>query len=196
MSTLTRHWTNHANRGKWLETAIESSAETALKRGEGALVKLATPYVLPEGPDGTRRITRQRSTVDFIGQAGGVPVAFDAKAVHLDRLPLSHVQQHQVQFLVDFKRAGGVGALLVAFGAHRAYLCDVLWWIEWERLAKAGGRKSVRVEAFRQAADSIDRVAAVVAGARGYALDWPGAVVSLALSQETRRVDLSLGGAR
>ena len=190
MTTMTKYKRSHANRGKWLETAIENAAAVAAKRGEGALVKLATPYLLPkDGPGGTQRILRQRSTVDFVGVVAGVPVAFDAKAAESEYVAVKRLQDHQAQFLIDFKRAGGIGAVLIAFGVGRAYLADVAWWMQWA----VGGRKRLHSPDFRDAAADLDLVVPVPAGSRGYALDWPGAVVALAALQE--RGSARLGGA-
>ena len=60
----------------------------------------------------TRHITLayfdQKSTVDYIGAIQGIPVCFDAKECHTDTFPLANIHPHQVQFMEDFEKQGGV----------------------------------------------------------------------------------------
>ena len=55
----------------------------------------------------------QKSTIDYIGAAQGIPICFDAKETHQGRLPLQNVHQHQVEFMEDFQKQGGISFLLV-----------------------------------------------------------------------------------
>lgn len=161
----------HANRGKWLESAIEHAAEVAAVRGEGSLVKLATPYVLPrEGTE--RRFIRRRSTVDFVGCVDGRAVAFDAKATARKSLPHRNVHPHQIQWLKEWSRAGGVGSLLVGFSATPiVYLVGLDWYLA----ALADRVKSIPEKAMEVALANPAHVVHVVRGGRGYSLDWVGA---------------------
>lgn len=171
---------SYANRGKWLEEAVLACAQLARRRGEAVIEKIATPYVLPRaGANGRSTMIRKRSSVDFLGSVFGHPVAFDAKAVTGQRLPIANVKRHQVEFLTDFARTGGVACLLVAFGSSHVFLADVAWWRLRCRDADRSGRKSIRVEVF---AGAPPEMVACVPRARGYALDVPGAVAALALA--------------
>ena len=57
----------------------------------------------------------KQSTVDYIGAAQGVPICFDAKEAAQKRLPLQNIHEHQIKFMEDFSRQGGVSFLLVNF---------------------------------------------------------------------------------
>lgn len=67
----------------------------------------------------TRHITLayfdQKSTVDYIGAIQGIPVCFDAKECHTDTFPLANIHPHQVQFMEDFEKQGGISFLLISF---------------------------------------------------------------------------------
>ncbi|MDX9741983.1 MAG: Holliday junction resolvase RecU, partial [Gammaproteobacteria bacterium] len=174
--------TSYANRGKWLERIVEHVCLTAIERGEAVIVKQETPYALPRvGVDGLRCLVRKRSTVDYIGVVGGIPIAFDAKSENVPRLPIRNVKKHQVDFLAAFARARGLACLLVAFGRHDVYLADIRWWIHQCAAAAAAGRKSVSADVFAAARPQL---VVPVVQARGYVLDIPGAAAALALHKE------------
>ena len=67
----------------------------------------------------TRHITLayfdQRSTVDYIGAVQGIPVCFDAKECNTDTFPLQNIHEHQVKFMEDFEKQGGIAFFLVSF---------------------------------------------------------------------------------
>ena len=101
----------------------------------------------PESRHITLAYFDQKSTVDYIGVVQGIPVCFDAKEVHVDTFTLQNIHEHQVTFMRDFEKQGGISFFIVYY-AHRNELyylpyADVQRF--WDR-ARAGGRKSFRYE--------------------------------------------------
>ena len=113
----------------------------------------------PEGANAdhdkeTRHITLayfdQKSTVDYIGVVQGIPVCFDAKECAVDLFTLQKIHPHQVQFMRDFDRQGGIAFFLIYFTAR-----DVMYYMSirelnvfWDRMEN-GGRKSFRFEELK-----------------------------------------------
>lgn len=54
----------------------------------------------------------QKSTVDYIGVAQGVPLCFDAKETTKESLPLANIHLHQITFMEDFVKQGVRPSLL------------------------------------------------------------------------------------
>ena len=79
--------------------------------------KIPTPITPIEIDKQTRHITLayfdQKSTVDYIGIAQGVPICFDCKECAVDTFTLANVHEHQVNFMKEFKEQGGVSVLLI-----------------------------------------------------------------------------------
>lgn len=174
----------YADRGKWLEDALSYSGKIAMSRSEGALVKMATPYAMPIGSDGERKLVRKVSTVDFIGHVCGIPVACDAKATKGRSLPLKNVHDHQVNFLLGWEDAGGLGALIVGFESDGAWLVSPSWF--------AGtrdniDRKSIPVDMVREASIDPRDVVPVERGGRSYPLDWCRAFKLYAVAKDFGR---------
>jgi len=89
----------------------------------------------------------QKSTVDYIGAVQGVPVCFDAKESASETFSLQNIHEHQVQFMLDFKKQKGIAFFLINYSKRDIYYylsIDALMPF-WER-AKNGGRKSFRFD--------------------------------------------------
>jgi recombination protein U len=124
-----------------------------MKRGIAVIQKVPTPITPVEVNNAKHTITsayfEKKSTVDFIGVAGGVALCFDAKETMVKNLPLRNIHQHQIEFMNAFGRQRGLSFLLVRF--HQT---DEVYLLPCERLtaffdaAEKGGRKSVPYEAF------------------------------------------------
>ena len=113
--------------------------------------KIPTPITPIEIDKSSRHITLayfdQKSTVDYIGAVQGLPVCFDAKECAADTFALANIHEHQVTFMENFEKQGGVAFFLLFFShknqfyylpyAHLRYF--------WDR-AKEGGRKSFRYD--------------------------------------------------
>ena len=77
----------------------------------------------------------------------GIPVCFDAKECAVDTFSLQNIHPHQVEFMHQFEKQGGIAFFLI-FYSHK----DLLYYLPYEMLrffwdrAQEGGRKSFRFE--------------------------------------------------
>ncbi len=144
-------WNSRGLRGSTLEEFINRTNEKYRENGLALIQKIPTPITPIRMDKDNRQITlayfEQKSTVDYIGAVQGIPVCFDAKESQTDTFPLQNVHEHQVQFMSDFEKQGGV-VFLIIFFSHR----DVFYYMRfseflpfWERNV-SGGRKSIRFE--------------------------------------------------
>ena len=144
-------WNSRGLRGSTLEEFINRTNEKYLDSGLALIQKVPTPITPINIDKETRHITLayfdQKSTVDYIGAVQGIPVCFDAKECHADTFPLQNIHEHQVVFMENFEKQGGVAFFLLSY-THR----DIFYYLRlakllefWNR-AKEGGRKSFRYE--------------------------------------------------
>lgn len=144
-------WNSRGLRGSTLEEFINRTNEKYLENHLALIQKIPTPITPINIDKQTRHITLayfdQKSTVDYIGAVQGIPVCFDAKECHAQTFPLQNIHEHQVQFMLDFERQGGIAFLLLFFTRN-----DQFYYLRLEKLmefwnrAKEGGRKSFRME--------------------------------------------------
>ena len=144
-------WNSRGLRGSTLEELVNRTNEQYREKGLALIQKIPTPITPLRIDKESRHITlayfEQQSTVDYIGAVQGIPVCFDAKECGGDTFPLANIHPHQVRFMRDFERQGGVAFILVLF-SHE----DLLYYLRfqelsrfWERM-ETGGRKSFRRE--------------------------------------------------
>ncbi len=140
-------WSSRGLRGSTLEDMINRTNEKYLESGLALIQKIPTPITPINIDKATRHITlayfEQKSTVDYIGVVQGIPVCFDAKECAIDRFALQNIHEHQVNFMGQFEKQGGVAFFLIYF-SHRDefyYLPFEIFKFFWER-AQNGGRKS------------------------------------------------------
>ncbi len=85
--------------------------------------------------------------MDYIGAVQGIPVCFDAKECSSDTFPLQNVHEHQVVFMENFEKQGGIAFLLIYFTSR-----NVVYYMRFDEIkrfwnrAMEGGRKSFRAE--------------------------------------------------
>lgn len=113
------HWKSRGLRGSAFEETINMTNERYRKEGLAMIQKIPTP-IKPIDIDSERHVIslayfEQKSTVDYIGVMGGIPLCFDAKECNKKSLPFSNIHPHQVEFMKDFAANGGVSFLLVHF---------------------------------------------------------------------------------
>lgn len=144
-------WSSRGLRGSSLEDLINRTNEKYLESGLALIQKIPTPITPINIDKSTRHITLayfdQKSTVDYIGVVQGVPVCFDAKECAVDRFALQNIHEHQVSFMENFEKQGGVSFFLISY-THRDifyYLPFDIFKYFWDR-AKEGGRKSFLYE--------------------------------------------------
>ena len=141
-------WNSRGQRGSTFEELINRANEQYRERGLALIQKIPTPITPVRMDKETGQITlayfEKQSTVDYIGAVQGVPVCFDAKECAAERFALANVHPHQLQFMKDFEKQGGVAFLLLFFSridlVHYLPLREFLPF--WERM-EAGGRKSL-----------------------------------------------------
>lgn len=148
-------WNSRGLRGSTFEELINSTNEKYAHHGLALIQKIPTPITPITIDKDSRHITLayfdQKSTVDYIGAAQGIPVCFDAKECHTDTFPLANIHPHQVAFMEEFEKQGGISFLLIFF-THR----DSLYYLRHEKLAQFwrrmedGGRKSFRYEELEE----------------------------------------------
>lgn len=142
-------WTSRGLRGSTLEELINRTNSQYRDKGLALIQKVPTPITPVKMDKENRHITlayfEQRSTVDYIGAVQGIPVCFDAKECSADTFPLMNIHPHQVEFMKDFEKQGGVAFFLILFSSDDSFyylpLRELL--VFWERKEK-GGRKSFR----------------------------------------------------
>ncbi len=144
-------WNSRGLRGSTLEEFINRTNERYRENELALIQKVPTPITPIQIDKETRHITLayfdQKSTVDYIGAVQGIPVCFDAKECATDTFPLANIHEHQVTFMRDFEKQGGIAFFLIFF-SHRDefyYLTYASFLVFWQR-AKDGGRKSFRYE--------------------------------------------------
>lgn len=144
-------WNSRGLRGSSLEEFVNRTNETYAANGLALIQKVPTPITPIRIDKESRHITLayfdKKSTVDYIGAVQGIPVCFDAKECHADTFPLQNIHEHQMDFMKAFEGQKGVAFFLLYFTRRDIYY--YLTYREaatfWDR-AKAGGRKSFRVE--------------------------------------------------
>ena len=144
-------WNSRGLRGSTLEDLINRTNEKYLENGLALIQKIPTPITPINIDKEKRHITLayfdQKSTVDYIGAVQGIPVCFDAKECAVDTFSLQNIHEHQVEFMVNFEKQGGI-AFLIIYYSHR----DMFYYLKLEHLlqfwnrAKNGGRKSFRLD--------------------------------------------------
>lgn len=144
-------WSTRGLRGSLLEEMINMTNEKYRDNGLALIQKVPTPITPITIDKHTRHITLayfdQKSTVDYIGAVQGIPVCFDAKECAVDTFSLQNIHEHQVQFMRDFERQGGIAFFLIHYTSKNIMyymrLCELE--IYWKRM-ESGGRKSFRFD--------------------------------------------------
>ena len=144
-------WNSRGLRGSTLEDLINRTNEKYLENSLALIQKIPTPITPINIDKENRHITLayfdQKSTVDYIGAVQGIPVCFDAKECAVDTFSLQNIHDHQVEFMMNFEKQGGI-AFLIIYYSHK----DLFYYLNLEQLlrfwkrAKDGGRKSFRFD--------------------------------------------------
>ncbi|MBQ2679695.1 MAG: Holliday junction resolvase RecU [Firmicutes bacterium] len=149
------YWNSMGLKGSGFEEMINFTNDFLQKRGAAVIQKIPTPITPVEMSKDKRTITLayfdKKSTVDYIGVASGVALAFDAKETTQKSLPLQNVHEHQIEFMKSFRDSGGVSFLIVSFvKTGEIFILPFEVLEEYHRNALAGGRKSIPYSAFEQ----------------------------------------------
>lgn len=142
------YWNSRGLRGSTLEELINFTNKKYRENGLALIQKIPTPIKPIKIDQKTRHISlayfEQKSTVDYIGVVQGISVCFDAKETTKDILPLQNIHEHQMMFMEDFEKQGGIAFFLVYFSKYNEYFYVPFQSIKgyWDK-AKDGGRKSI-----------------------------------------------------
>ena len=144
-------WNSRGLRGSTLEDMVNRTNERLREKGLALIQKIPTPITPVKIDKEHRHITlayfEKQSTVDYIGAIQGIPVCFDAKECAQDTFALQNIHEHQVTFMEDFEKQGGISFLLIHFSSRNQLyymrFAEILKF--WNRAAE-GGRKSFRIE--------------------------------------------------
>lgn len=133
-------------RGSVLEEMINMSNAVYREKGLALIQKVPTPITPITIDKETRHITLayfdQKSTVDYIGTVQGIPVCFDAKECKTDKFSLQNLHEHQLKFMEDFEKQGGVAFLIIFYtGKDERYYIPFKDVKKFTDRAAAGGLK-------------------------------------------------------
>lgn len=147
------YWNTRGLRGSVLEDMINVTNDLYREKNLAIVQKIPTPIKPINIDKGKGIITlayfEQKSTVDYIGVAQGVPMCFDAKETTKESLPLANIHDHQIEFMDDFIKQQGEAFLIVYFAKHEEYYLLPLELIKvYHEEAQVGGRKSIPYSAF------------------------------------------------
>ena len=148
-------WNSRGLRGSTLEELVNRTNEQYREKGLALIQKIPTPITPVKMDKDSRHITLayfdQRSTVDYIGAVQGIPVCFDAKECCAHTFPLANIHPHQVAFMKDFEKQGGIAFFLIFFSSRDLfyYLPFRELLVFWQRMEE-GGRKRFREDELRQ----------------------------------------------
>ena len=144
-------WNSRGLRGSTLEDLINRTNEKYQENGLALIQKIPTPITPIRIDKDERHITLayfdQKSTVDYIGAVQGLPVCFDAKECAADTFALANIHEHQVTFMENFEKQGGVAFFILFFYPKKQFYYIPYAHLRyfWDR-AKEGGRKSFRYD--------------------------------------------------
>lgn len=118
-------WNSRGLRGSTFEELINMTNDIYAEKSLALVQKIPTPITPIEIDKATRHITlayfEKDSTVDYIGVVQSIPICFDAKECYTDTFPMQNIHEHQVRFMENFEKQGGVSFLLIYFTARNEF---------------------------------------------------------------------------
>ncbi|PXV95439.1 recombination protein U [Lachnotalea glycerini] len=144
-------WNSRGLRGSTLEELINRTIEKYRESGLCLIQKIPTPITPIKIDKENRHITlayfEQKSTVDYIGAVQGIPICFDAKECIKDTFSLQNIHKHQVQFMEEFEKQGGISFILIYYASKNEFYYLTYQKLRefWDRML-SGGRKSFRYD--------------------------------------------------
>ena len=151
---------SYGKRGMALENLVEYTNNIYKNKGMALIDKVPTPWSVSYDKR-TGRVFRafpqKKGTVDFVGISHGRSIAFDAKSTkERTRFPLSNVEQHQVDYLINHQDQGGISFFIIFFANHNeAYYVPFQKFLDWWERHYEGGRKSIPYKWFLLNVDKI-----------------------------------------
>ena len=150
-----------SRKGRAFENFIEATNGHYRAASVAVIQKIPTPTANLKG----RIVYNKKSTVDFMGSAKGIAVAFEAKETVGAKRPdgtrrpessfplYSHnkmmISEHQIRFLEKFEKTGGWAFVLIRFRVRGdVYRIPVDVIKAWYRAARKDGKKSIPIDEF------------------------------------------------
>ena len=153
-------WNSRGLRGSTLEDLINRTNDLYKEHGLALVQKIPTPITPIKMNEDHTQITLayfdQKSTVDYIGAVQGIPVCFDAKECSVDTFSLANIHEHQINFMEDFEKQGGISFIVIYYAHidrfHYMRFCKLSQF--WTRMTE-GGRKSFRIDELEEGFDLL-----------------------------------------
>ncbi len=151
-------WKSRGLRGSTLEELINNTNDIYKEHGLGLVQKIPTPITPIKMNEDHSQITLayfdQKSTVDYIGAVQSFPVCFDAKECNGSTFALANIHEHQVHFMDEYEKQGGISFLIIYFTSQDRlhYLRYAKLREFWDRM-NSGGRKSFRTDELEEEFD-------------------------------------------
>lgn len=133
------------HRGDGFEEIINLANLSYKRKGIALVQKIATPMKpIRKGKKIVSAYYEEKSTLDYIGVYEGIPIAFDAKETkETTRFPLNNIQDHQIRFMKNWFKHGGITFLLIYFtklsSAYRLDWTTLDWY--WSRYQENRGKR-------------------------------------------------------
>ncbi len=148
-------WKTRGLRGSNLEELIDLTLDFYKREDLACIDKIATPIkVIEIDKNGmiSKAFFDKKSTVDFIGVIQGMPVAFDAKETNLKSFPLSNVHPHQIEYMSNFAKQGGLTFFIIHFKIYDTFHLLPFETLKefYENAQKKNSRKSIPYELFNE----------------------------------------------
>lgn len=110
---------NYSRRGMGFEDMINRTIDTYRTKNLALIQKIPTPISPGRYNKNTKKLDgsffEKKSTVDYIGVAQEVAICFDAKEIKGERFPIANIKKHQIDYMRDFEKQGGVSFILLYF---------------------------------------------------------------------------------
>ena len=141
------------HKGDAFEEIINISNKVYKRKGIALVQKIATPMKpVRRGKQIVSAYYEEKSTLDFVGVFKGIPIAFDAKETkEKTRFPLSNIADHQIEFMKEWDKHGGITFILIHFTKlDRVYRLDwktlYSYWNQYQENRGKRGFASIVVE--------------------------------------------------
>ena len=144
-------WKSRGLRGSLLEEELNQTIALYREKNLALIQKIPTPITPIELDKSHKQITLayfdRKSTVDYVGVVQGIPVCFDAKECHKDSLPLQNLHAHQMAFMQDFMKQGGISFIILSFTQrNEIYYVPLRELLRFTKRMEEGGKKSFRYD--------------------------------------------------
>ena len=148
------YWNTRGLRGSAFEEMVDMTNQLYAQKALAIIQKVPTPITPVAVDNKSRTITsayfEKKSTVDFVGVAQGLAIAFDAKETRQENLPLKNIHPHQIEFMESFRKQQGVSFLLVHFQSkNQVFLLPSQVLAAYYQKSLDGGRKSIPYQDFK-----------------------------------------------